>query len=432
MLPDCDARSGSGIGRAGRAWLAGGEAASLRAWRRRAGPPDGDRDVSQDLFDRYRVIDVDTHVTEPADVWTERVPRRWGDRVPHIRRVGGRDVWFIGDRPVGAPGAYSFAGHDGTFPDMPAGYDDIPAATYDAAARLAQMDAEGIHASVLYPNVGGFGSGGFLALAEPELMLACVRAYNDWLLEWSSADRERLIPVLATPFWDVSAAVREIERCAAAGHRAILFGGRPEVFGQPLLRDTHWDPIWAAARDTGLPVSFHIGAGDLSDVVVDRGHIGTRANFARASAVTFVENWNSIADIIFGGACHRFPEVKFVSVESGVGWLQSMLEMFDWQWQNGGVTREHPEYDLLPSEYFRRQIYGCFWFEGAALRPVLERWPDNVLFETDYPHPTCQAPGPCTVGTHPREYAGRALEGLLDETLRKVLHANAAALYGVA
>ena len=89
-----------------------------------------------------------------------------------------------------------------------------------------------------------------------------------------------------------------------------------------------------------------------------------------------------LADLIFGGVCHRFPELKFVSVESGVGWLPFILEGFDWQWRNSGIWREHPEYELLPSEYFRRQIYGCFWFEGrraADSRSAIERFPGNLL-----------------------------------------------------
>jgi predicted TIM-barrel fold metal-dependent hydrolase len=120
-----------------------------------------------------------------------------------------------------------------------------------------------------------------------------------------------------------------------------------------------------------------------------------------------------------------------VSVESGVGWLVAMLEAFDWQWRNGGVRDEHPEYDLLPSEYFRRQIYGCFWFEEASARSAIEQFPDNILYETDYPHPTCQHPGPRTPAQRPRDYATRVLGSLDDATLAKVLHDNAAALYGL-
>ncbi len=383
------------------------------------------------LFDRYRVIDIDTHITEPADVWTARVAKKWGDRVPHIRAVNGVDLWFIGDQPCGMPGAYSAAGHDGTYPDMRKSYREIPPAMYEAKARLAFLDEERIWANVLYPNVGGFGAGGFLRLGEPELMLECVRAYNDFLLEWASADLRRLVPVMATPFWDVSASVREIARCAAKGYKALLFCNQPQDHGAPLLRDRHWDPIWAAAQDAGMSISFHVGGGDLADAFKDPAHIGTKANFARVSTLSFLDNGRCLADVILSGIPHRFPRLPLVSVESGVGWIPFVLEALDWQWKNNGVSKEHPEYDLLPSEYFRRQIYASFWFEEAGIGPALELYADNILFETDYPHPTCQAPGPASAGTHPRLYAERALAGVSEPTAAKVLQDTATRLYGL-
>ena len=113
-----------------------------------------------DLFDRYSVIDVDTHLTEPPDLWTTRVSKKWGDDIPHVERRDGKDMWVIRGRAAGAPGAYTMAGYDGVFP---AAYrdtwEDLPPSAYDAKARLAFMDGEGIRAQVLYPNVGGFGSG---------------------------------------------------------------------------------------------------------------------------------------------------------------------------------------------------------------------------------------------------------------------------------
>jgi predicted TIM-barrel fold metal-dependent hydrolase len=384
------------------------------------------------ILERTRAIDTDTHVTEPPDVWTARVSKKWGDAVPHVRRVDGRDVWFIRDQTSGAPGFTTQAGFDGSYPDARMRFEDIPRASFDARARLEFMDAEGIWAQVLYPNVGGFGSGGFLRLKEPELMLECVRAYNDFLVEWCGADARRLLPVAAMPFWDVAACVKEIERAAATGHRAVLACSEPQAFGQPRLCDAYWDPFWAAAQAARLPISFHIGAGDLSELVKDRFQIGIRANYARVSSMVFMQNANCISDLIFGGVCHRFPDLKLVSVESGVGWVPSFLEMCDWQWTNGQVRREHPEYTLLPSEYFRRQIYACFWFEESSLHPALEQLGDNVLWETDYPHPTCQHPGPRDGwGRHPREYAEDVLGGVAEPLLRKVLHDNAAALYGV-
>ena len=387
--------------------------------------------MAADLFDRFKVIDTDTHITEPADVWTSRVASKWGDLVPHIQKLDGRDFWMIGDEMCGGPGFYTMAGFDGTFPDVPTGYDDIPASSHDAKARLGLMDEEGIYAQILYPNFGGFGSGGFLRLKEPELMLECVRAYNDFLLEWCSEDPKRLIPVMATPFWDVDATVKEIERSAAKGHKAVLGAGQPQDFGQPVVAHKHWDPVWAAAQDAGLSISFHIGGGDLSDLMNDPGEMGIRANFSRAGALTFMANQTCIAQLIFGGVCHRFPKLDFVSVESGAGWLQSTIEAFDWQWTNGQVTKEHPEYDLLPSEYFRRQIYGCFWFENVGIQTALEQFPDNMMWETDFPHPTCQYPGPTSSAQRPREYAEMALGKLPDETLAKVLHDTPARIYGI-
>ena len=95
-------------------------------------------------------------------------------------------------------------------------------------------------------------------------------------------------------------------------------------------------------------------------------------------------------------------------------------------------SREHPEYDLLPSEYFRRQIYGCFWYERDSVTSALLAYPDNMMFETDFPHPTCQHPGPQTPAVEPATYAESALSALPDDVLRKVLVSNAADLYGVA
>lgn len=387
--------------------------------------------MTASLFERYRVVDIDTHITEPADVWTSRVPAKWGEQVPHVKRVNGVDLWFIGDKPVGMPGAYSAAGHTGSFPDMRKTYEDIPPAMVEAKARLAFMDAEALWANVLYPNVGGFGAGGFLKIGDPELVLACVRAYNDWLWEWAGADRRRLVPVMATPFWDVPAAVAEIERCAKLGYRALLFCNQPQDHGQPSLRDPHWDPIWAAAQAAGLSVSFHVGGGDLGGQAMASEPIGIKANFARISTLAFLDNGRCLADLILSGIPHRFPRLPLVSVESGVGWIPFVLEALDWQWKNNGVPKEHPEWDLLPSEYFRRQIFASFWFEEDAVAKALELYPDNILFETDYPHPTCQAPGPASAGTHPRVYAERALAGVPEPVVAKVLQDTATKLYGL-
>ncbi len=387
--------------------------------------------MATDLFETYKVVDVDTHLTEPPDVWTARMSQaKWGDLVPHVVNKRGVDVWVAGNNRIGSPGSSAMAGWDGFVPNGPPTFEQIHPSMYDSHERLAWLDREGIWAQVLYPNVGGFGSAFFLQLGDADLMLECVRTYNDFLIDWCSADPRRLIPVMSTPFWDLDACVAEIERSVANGHRAVNFCNQPEHYGVPPLAHPHWDPVWAAAQDLGVPISFHIGGGDIGRKVSEGADfMGVQPAFARFSALLIVDNQRCLAELIFGGVCHRFPRLKFVSVESGVGWMPGVIEVFDWQWRNSGVTRDRPEYDLLPSEYFRRQIHGCFWFEDVAARHAIEQYPDNMLYETDYPHPTCQYPSPPTPARFPRDYANDALAALSPELQRKVLHDNAARLY---
>lgn len=379
-------------------------------------------------FDQTQVVDVDTHLTEPPDVWTARVSSKWGDAVPHIERIKGRDTWVAGGVRLAIPGQSAMAGFDGVLPAAPQTYEEMPKAAWDPNARLEFMDAEGIWAQVLYPNVAGFGSGYWVTMDDKELALACVRAYNDFQTDFCSVAPGRLLPIVSIPFWDIDATLAEAERCLAAGHVGINFCNQPDVHGQPPLFDTHWDRLWALAQEADVPVNFHIGGGDFMAVKNTRG-MTWKANYARASALMMMNNMHCLGDLIFGGVCHRFPALRLVSVESGVGFVPSLLETFDWQWRNGGVADEHPEYDLVPSEYFRRQIYATFWFERDSAVFGIEQFADNICFESDFPHPTCQHPGPRTPAQRPRDYVEEALAPLPDDVVEKILYKNAAKVY---
>lgn len=378
---------------------------------------------------REWVIDVDAHVTEPPDLWADRLPAKWRDRAPRVRRGDdGRDRWFVGDDAVMLTvGHTATAGYGAPFPAAPATFDDVPAAARDASARLAYLDSIGVWAQVLYPNVGGFGNQAFLALEDPELMLACVRAYNDWITEWCATDPSRLLAVTATPFWDVHATVTEVERCAALGHRGILFTGEPQTFGLPLLGDQSWDPLWRVAAETGMPISFHIGGGDFAAPFTAQriaAH-GIAATYVKASVQLFLENGVQILDLLLSGVLPRFPDVRFVSVESGVGFIPFLLEAADYAFVEAAMRRERPEFELLPSEYFHRQVYGCWFFEELALQRLVDRiGATNLLFETDYPHPIC-------LYGNVREKIDAALGDSPAEVRRQILWDNAAALYRV-
>jgi predicted TIM-barrel fold metal-dependent hydrolase len=376
------------------------------------------------------VIDSDTHISEPGDLWTSRLPARFKDSAPRIVRdpETGVETWRIGDSQGFLPvGFTAVAGWPEPFPAAPKNMDEVPKAAYDATARLEYMDRVGIWAMALYPNVGGFGSQAFLALKDPELMLACVRAYNDFLIDWISPDPRRFIPIMATPFWDVEASVAEVERCAKLGHKGVLFSGEPQSHDMPILGNRHWDPLWSAAQACDLPVSFHIGAGTFDD-----GFTPERLETMGAGRVNgfvavslFLDNGKQLTDLLFSGVLPRFPELKFLSVESGIGFIPFILEACDYTFEYGNVRRDHPEFELKPSEYFARQVYGCYIFEEHAPRVLMDTiGVDNILFETDYPHPVC-------LYDNVREKIDAALGSASRETQRKVLFENAAKLYKV-
>jgi predicted TIM-barrel fold metal-dependent hydrolase len=307
--------------------------------------------------------------------------------------------------------------------------------TWEAKARVAKMDEFGIYSQVLYPNVAGFGAGRFSEMAEPELAQLCLEAYNDFLVDYSNEAPGRFVPIMAVPFWDVELSVREIQRSFEKGHKGIVFTGEPESWGQPPLTARHWDPIWRICEELQIPVNFHIASGQIPVAPGGGGspEHGVRAAFASGGTNYFMANAAVFGKIIFSGVCHRFPGLNFVSVESGIGWIPFALESMDWQWLNCAVTWEHPEYELLPSEYFARQIYGCFWFERkAALAAIDILGPNNFLYSTDFPHPGNMASGPASAAQDPREYVLAELSGVSDGDMRKILHDNAAGIYHLA
>jgi uncharacterized protein len=373
------------------------------------------------------VIDVDSHITEMPDVWTSRVPKRYVDRVPHVTRDGnGKDIWVLDGQKISTVGITAPAGWPTPLPDGPPTLEECPPAAYDAPARLAYLDEVGIWSQVIYPNVGGFGSQRFLRMDDEELKLLCVRAYNDFLRDWASADPRRIITIMAMPFWDIDACVAEIARGAAAGHKGILFTGEPQRFGLPFLGDPQWDPFWSAAQDAGLPIHFHIGSGDMAtSFQPDRiAATSTAAAYAYTSTELFLKNGLQVTDLITSGVLVRFPTLKFVSVESGIGWIPFVLEAANHSYLEARPNRTS-EWEMLPSDYFRRQVYACYWFETVAPTKLLGEIPvDNILFETDYPHPTC-------LFGNVRERIDISLANASEVDREKILWGNAAKLYGI-
>jgi len=390
--------------------------------------------MATDVIDRLglKVVDCDTHVVEAYDLWTSRVPSKYGDKVPHVERDANGVEWWMSSGKLLSPAAgIAIAGWKEPPPKFPAQLDMVDPRIWQPEGRLEIMDAYGIHSAVLYPNVAGFGAGRYTDFGDMELARMLLQAYNDWLAEFGRIAPGRYIPVMAVPFWDIDLSLAEMARCADMGHKGMVFSQAPQDFGAPTLSDPHWDRLWAAAQEMGLSVNFHIGSGDVTmQQILDPG-CGLHANYASFPMTFFLGNAKTIATLIGGGICHRFPDLKFVSVESGISWIPFALQALDWMWKECGVVKEHPEYELLPSEYFRRQIYGCFWFEhGATLDASIDYLgADNILYETDFPHPTSMSPGPVSSALVPRDFITTNLGHLPDDVLRKILQDNATKLY---
>jgi predicted TIM-barrel fold metal-dependent hydrolase len=383
--------------------------------------------------DGYRFIDSDTHLTEPADVWTARVPARWKDKVPHVRWVEETksECWFVGDQKMYDVGSSANAGWPIPFPSHPPTYKDAHPASYDAGARLKYMDSIGCWAQVVYPNVGGFGSQEFLKMGDSELMLACVQAYNDFQRDWASPDPRRFVTMIALPFWDVDQSVREIERSAKKGHKGVLFTAAPQDYGLPVLADRHWDPLWQAAQDHDLPISFHIGSGNFLEESKDNytpkrlKADGWAVTYARTTTKLLLSNAEQLGDLLLSGILPRYPKLKFVSVESGIGWIPFLLESTDYHFHAADVRGARPEFTMLPSEYFQRQVYGCYWFEKDVSDDLLDKvGVDKIMFETDFPHVTC-------LYGNVDESIEAGIGGKSAAVQRRILFDNAAELYKV-
>jgi predicted TIM-barrel fold metal-dependent hydrolase len=384
------------------------------------------------LCERYAVADVDSHIIEPADLWTSRVSAKWGDLVPHVRFHERRqeDIWYVGDRKLYGVGAFAQAGWPEFPPSHPKRLADAIPAALDPRQRLAYMDQAGVYYQVMYCNILGFHSHVFLNEMPHELATECVRAYNDWLSEFCSADPRRLIPMMMLPFWDIDESVAEMKRAHEMGHKGVLFAARYDKVGLPRLVDDYWEPLLGQAQEMGLSMNFHVGFLSSPDELKGAVDQSKKLDFTKESSLTLLGNAQNIAEVILSGVCHRYPDLNFVSVENGAGWLPFLGEAMDWQWLNVGAHKDYPE-RLLPSEYLRRQIYGMYWFERESLRSVIGLLADNLMFETDFPHATSLSPGPASESPSPREVMERSLGGLPEEIVGKVLQHTATKLYGL-
>ncbi len=380
-----------------------------------------------------KIIDVDSHISEPHDLWTSRAPASLKLRVPRVVRSGDTRSWIVDEKiELARANPASVVRKDGSksrgMEFFQWQLEDVHAASWDMRARLEILDRFGLYAQVLYPNVAGFGSQNFMKVEDGALRLACAQIYNDAMAEIQAESGARLLPMALMPWWNIEESVAEVERAKRMGLRGVVMCSDPDSIGLPDLGADAWKPFWDACNDAELPVNFHIGASETAFNMFGRApwpSMGLARRLALGSAALFMENSRVLANLLYSGILERCPKLKVVSVESGIGWIPFVLESIDYEWQETGSQAERP-LSMAPSEYFKRHVYGCFWFEKTAPTLLIDKiGEDNVLFETDFPHPTCLYPGV-------QEYIAQVSADWSEARKRKILQDNAAKLYRVA
>ena len=386
------------------------------------------------LAEDLRVIDSDTHLTPTPDYWTKRAPAAYKDRVLHVEDVDGVETWVADGVTLGPALGGGVIDREGKkFPFAESmvewGLDRVHEAAYDTKVRLELMDECGVHAQVLYPNSIGLGGQDLVAVEDPVVRQMCVEIYNDAAAELQEESGNRFLQMPLMPAWDIEACAREAERCADLGLRGINMTSDPQDLGSPDLANPAWDRLWEVCADRQLPVHFHIGASITAMNFFGQYFWASQHEYVKPAiggSMLFIGNARVVINTVFAGIFDRHPKLKMVSVESGVGWIPFILETMDYElWEN--APKQAAELSKMPSEYFADHWYATFWFEknrGDVQGLIDSVGEDNVLFETDFPHPTCLYPGPL-------ETMREKMDTLRPETRRKVMGNNAAKLYRI-
>jgi uncharacterized protein len=378
------------------------------------------------------VVDADSHWAEPPDLFTSRAPAEYRDRVPRVEEVDGQPTWVFDGHPVGRHSAAGVIARDGHKESSYKalyewGHEEVHVGAYDPRVRLAVMDECGIDAQVIFPSTIGLG-GQDLGLVEDQVLCrVAIEIYNDGMAEIQAESNNRLLPMPLMPAWDIDTCIAEAKRVAALGARGVNMTSDPQDLGAPDLANRAWDPFWDVCAEYQLPVHFHIGASVTAMTFFGQYFWPSHplnTQLAIGGSLLFIGNARVVTNLILTGMFDRHPDLKMVSVESGVGWIPFILETLDYEMAENAPS-ELAELKKMPSEYFRSNLYATFWFEKNRnkLPDLIEAvGEDNILFETDFPHPTCLYPKPL-------EAVEAKMATLTPEIRAKILGENARKLY---
>jgi len=378
------------------------------------------------------VFDADSHWCERPDLFTSRAPAAVRDRMPHVEDVDGQPMWVFDGHPMGRFSAGGVIARDGSKEEADIALnhwtiDQVHEGAYDPKVRLGVMDECGIDAQIVFPSTIGLGGQDLGLSGDDALSRLAIEIYNDAQAEIQAESGNRLLPLPLMPAWDVHACVTEATRVAALGARGVNMTSDPHDLGAPDLASRDWDPFWQVCTDLQLPVHFHIGAS-----VTGMTFYGSypwpshpaNTRLAIGGTLLFIGNARVVTNLILSGIFDRFPDIDMVSVESGCGWIPFILEALDYE-MSENAPHELKQMKKMPSEYFRSNMYATFWFENNRnkLPDLIDAvGEDRILFETDFPHPTCLYPNPL-------QSVEAKMGTLTPQARRKIFGENARKLY---
>lgn len=373
------------------------------------------------LRDDVQLVSVDDHVIEHPRVWLDRMPSKYQEAAPRIERMDdGNDWWIYEGEKAGNFALNAVAGKEyKDFGMDPRSYDDMLPGCYRIEDRIRDMDIEGVHAQLCFPNFGGFAGSTLQKSKDMDLATECVRAYNDFILdEWCAYDPERQIPLLTLPYWDVEACNAEFDRTVPLGAKSFTFPELPDRIGLPSWHTDHWDSLLARANEANIPLSLHFGSGGAPTVSPE----GSSTNFLIAIAAFGTQSMLTTIELLYSPVFHKFPNLRMALSEGGIGWLPYVLERMETVWQRhrwyNDVNRE-----VGPRELWDRgHLGGCFISDEAGIEARHTIGVDKIMFESDYPHSDSNWP-------HTRKLLTEALVDVPDDECRAMVEDNARKFY---
>jgi predicted TIM-barrel fold metal-dependent hydrolase len=321
----------------------------------------------------------------PPDTFTSRMPASAREAAPHVVEREGRKMWVSRDSVLGPYGVYGpgvTGGRRGRIladAGFASGTQTRPS---DPVQRREDQERDGVEAEIIY-GIIGISRGLFTnaGVGDHATLAAIYAAYNDYIAGFNATEPGRFHGLGCLPNHDAKAAADELRHCAALGLRGAVFV--PWGSAMPVWH-AMWEPMWVAAEETGLVVSFHVFEGGATTVGYEIKGVRDAACTGSWTVVAPLQMDEILASVILSGVCERHPRLRLVLGESGIGWLPYMLERLDDTYEER--LADDLKLPLPPSAYFKRQIYATFQKDFHGVRAMAQIAPDNVMWGSDYPH----------------------------------------------